>query len=271
MKNILIISDMVGAGNIGATAMMPVLSYMGFPVSNLPTSLVSNNFGYDRYAMLDTTAYLRRTLPIWKDLGFGFDAIATGFIPTAEQASLIADFCASQKEKGAFIVVDPVMGDLGQLYKGLDPETMTAAMRRMLSVADVCLPNYTEACLLTGTPYKEEGTDLEGIHVITGRLLEAGAESVVITSARVDGKPAVAGFDAADGKEFLLEYEELPLFFSGTGDTFSAILMGHMLKGESLPGSCRRAIDGIYNLIRLNKDSEDPYKGLPVEKYLSIL
>ena len=262
---------MVGEGNIGAAAMMPILSYMGFPVSNLPTSLVSNNFGYDRYAMLDTTEYLRQTLPVWKGLGFSFEAVATGFIPTAEQAGLIADFCAAQKRKGAFIFVDPVMGDLGELYKGLDPETMVESMLRMLSVADVCLPNYTEACLLTGTPYKETGTDLPGMQAIIGGLREAGAGSIVVTSARGDGKPAVAGYSAAEDREFLLEYEELPLFFSGTGDVFSAILMGHMLKGEPLVESCRRAIDGIYNLIHLNRDAEDPYKGLPVEKYLTIL
>ena len=30
-------------------------------------------------------------------------------------------------------------------------------------------------------------------------------------------------------------------------------------------------MDGVYNFIRLNKDADDPYKGLPIEKYLSIL
>ena len=269
-QNILLVGDVVGMGTIGSTAMSPILAYMGFSTYNLPTSLISNNFGYGQYAMLDTTSYLRQTFPIWEKLGFGFGAIATGFIPSAEQAELISKFCSVQAASGARVFVDPIMGDLGEMYNGLPP-TIVEYMRVMLAMADVCYPNYTEACLLTGTPYKEEGVSRDEAFLMLDAIRIFGSKSVLITSMKLDGKPAVAGYNAADGKYFIIHYEELPLFFSGTGDLFSSILIGHVLRGEGLEPSTRKAVDGVYNLIRLNKDAEDPYKGIPVEKYLTIL
>ena len=269
-QNILLVSDLVGMGTIASTAMSPILAYMGFSTYNLPTSLVSNNFGYGKYAMSDTTEYLRQTFPIWEKLGFSFSAIATGFIPSAEQAELISKFCTAQAASGARVFVDPVMGDLGEMYNGL-PSDIADYMRRMLRVADLCYPNYTEACFLVDKPYKKEGESAADTRRMLDDIRSFGAKSVLITSMIVDGKPAVAGFNAADGEYFIIHYEELPLFFSGTGDLFSAILIGHILRGEGLEPATRKAVDGVYNLIRLNKDAGDPYKGIPVEKYLTIL
>ncbi len=269
-RNILLISDLVGMGTISSTAMAPILAYMGFSTCNLPTSLVSNNFGYGRYAMLDTTSYLRQTFPIWEELGFGFAAVATGFIPSDEQAALISRFCAAQAAGGAKIFVDPVMADLGKMYDGL-PLSIVGYMRKMLGVADLCYPNYTEACFLVDAPYKEDGVSAEEARKMLDGIRAFGAKSVLITSIKVEGKASVAGYNAADGGYFTLNYDEQPLFFSGSGDVFSAILIGHIMKGEGLLPSTRRAVDSMCKLIRLNKDAGDPYKGIPVEKYLTVL
>ena len=43
-SNILIISDMCGYGKVSAAVQMPILSYMGHDVFNLPTMLISNTF-----------------------------------------------------------------------------------------------------------------------------------------------------------------------------------------------------------------------------------
>ena len=57
-KNILIIGDMPGYGKIGMAAVLPILSNMGHSVYNLPTALVSNNFDYGTFALMDTTQYI---------------------------------------------------------------------------------------------------------------------------------------------------------------------------------------------------------------------
>lgn len=42
-------------------------------------------------------------------------------------------------------MVDPIMGDQGKLYNGVKEETVDN-MRKLSSVADVMVPNFTEAC-----------------------------------------------------------------------------------------------------------------------------
>ena len=90
-SNILIVSDMCGYGKVSAAVQMPILSYMGHDVFNLPTMLISNTFPYGKYAILECTSYIEEALQKWNELGIHFDAITTGFIPSEQQAQLIAD------------------------------------------------------------------------------------------------------------------------------------------------------------------------------------
>lgn len=53
--------------------------------------------------------------------------------------------------------------------------------------------------------------------------------------------------------------------------SFLLFFIGHLLNGELLKESTRKAMDGVYKLIDLNKDNEDKNRGIPLEKYLNIL
>ena len=68
-SNILIISDMCGYGKVSAAVQMPILSYMGLDVFNLPTMLISNTFPYGKYAILECTSYIEEALQKWNELG----------------------------------------------------------------------------------------------------------------------------------------------------------------------------------------------------------
>ena len=74
-RQILLINDMAGYGKVATAAMLPILSYMGHPTYNLPTALVSNTLDYGKFNILDTTDYIKGVFPVWKELGFKFDAI----------------------------------------------------------------------------------------------------------------------------------------------------------------------------------------------------
>ena len=162
------------------------------------------------------------------------------------------------------------MGDEGKLYNGVTPATIKS-MREMLSVAHLCYPNYTEACYLTGRVYRVEGVSGDEAQNLLDHLRKIGPKSVLITSICVDGQPSVVGYNHLDDEYFQLPYTEIPVHFPGTGDIFSAILIGHLLNGELLKESTRKAMDGVYKLIDLNKDNEDKNRGIPLEKYLNIL
>ena len=180
-------------------AMLPILSYMGIPAFNLPTALVSNTLDYGDFAMQDTTAYMRQTLPVWKKLGFRFDAICTGLMFSEEQSRLVAQFCRDQSEQGCTIFVDPVMGDGGKLYNGIG-ENQVRLMREMVSVAHLIFPNYTEACHLVGEPFKQEGMTRREACELLDKLVQLGTRSAIITSCFIDNKNQVCGYDAATGK-----------------------------------------------------------------------
>jgi pyridoxine kinase len=269
-QQILLINDIAGYGKVATAAMLPILSYMGLPVYNLPTCLVSNTLDYGKFNLLDTTDYIQGVFPVWKELGFSFDAIATGFIASERQARIVADYCQEQAANGTTIFVDPIMGDEGKLYNGVT-DAAIRSMREMVAVAHLTYPNYTEACYLTGHPYREEGVTAAEAHELVDRLRDLGARSVLITSIRVDGQSMVTGYNHIKDEYFSLEYTEIPVHFPGTGDMFSAILIGHLLKGENLLQSTRKAMDGVAMLIDLNRDNEDKNRGIPVENYLHLL
>jgi pyridoxine kinase len=281
MKQILLINDVVGYSHVGMVAMLPILTYLGHPTYNLPTALVSNTLDYGRFNVLETTEYMRGTIPVWKQLGFHFDAICTGLMFSEDQARLVASYCTEQHQQGTTIFVDPIMGDAGRLYNGMT-EHQVQLMREMLSVADLTFPNYTEACYLTDIPYREEGMTWQEACDMLDRLVALGAKSAIITSARVDGHNCVvgrrsneplAGFaqHLDDGQYFRIDYEEIPVLFHGTGDIFSAVLIGHLMKGEPLRESTQTAMRVVSQLIDRNRDLPDKCRGIPIEQCLDLL
>jgi pyridoxine kinase len=269
-KQILLINDMAGYGKVATAAMLPILSYMGHPTYNLPTALVSNTLDYGKFNILDTTDYITGVFPVWKELGFKFNAIATGFITSERQARIVSAYCREQAAEGTTVFVDPIMGDEGKLYNGVSPATIKS-MLEMIAVADLIFPNHTEACYLTGTTYRSEGVTMAEAKALLDQLHAIGAKSVLITSIPVDGQHCVVGYNHLTGEYFHLPYTEIPVHFPGTGDIFSAVLIGHLLNDEPLRQSTRKAMDAVYQLIERNKDNADKNRGIPLERYLSVL
>ena len=271
MKQVLLINDIAGYGKVGMAAMLPVLSYMGIPAFCMPTALVSNTLDYGEFTQMDTTEYMQHTFPIWKRLGFHFDAISTGLMFNPQQAELVEAYCREQAQQGCIIFVDPVMGDGGRLYNGIT-QRQVVLMRRMVSVAHLAKPNYTEACYLCGVPFRRDGITRDDGRRLVDSILLLGARSVIITSCISEGKNMVCGYDADTQSYFFHEYEEIPGLFHGTGDIFSAVLIGSLLgQGKSLPDATRRAMDVVSQMISRNRDVKDHCCGIFIERCLDLL
>ena len=280
MKQILLINDVVGHSHVGMVAMLPILTHMGHSTYNLPTALVSNTLDYGRFNVLETTDYMRGTIPVWRQLGFHFDAVCTGLMFSEEQARLVSAYCSQLHSEGTMVFVDPIMGDGGRLYNGMSNHQVEL-MREMVSVADLTFPNYTEACYLAGMDYRPEGLDWPEACTLMDRVSALGARSVVVTSARVDGHCCVLGRRSdeslgfrqhiSEGPYFRIDYDEIPKAFHGTGDIFSAVLVGHLMKGETLRASTQTAMEVVSRLIERNLDQQDLCLGIPIEKCLDLL
>jgi len=271
-KNILIINDMPGYSKVATAAMLPILSHMGHSVYNLPTALVSNTLDYGKFALLDTTDYMSRVIAVWRELGFQFDCITTGFLASARQVGIIRDFIESQKKEGLLVMTDPIMGDDGKLYNGVTEETVEH-MRQLIGVADVIVPNLTEAQFLTGLYVGEEVMTREQARQVVDALRAFGPRSVIVTSGQDadTGKHTVWGYDHTTGEYFSIPYRLIKVHFPGTGDMFSAVLVGGLLQGKGLQEAVKRAMDVLEKLVFLEKDEPEKNKGIRIEKFLDVL
>lgn len=271
-KNILLINDLPGYGKVALAAMFPILSHMGHSVYNLPTALVSNTLDYGEFEIMDTAGYMEKTVGVWDHLGFSFDCIATGFIVSQAQVRLITDFVHRQKEKNPalLLVVDPIMGDDGALYNGVGPETV-GLMRELIGLADVIVPNFTEAAFLANKYVGQKTLTQPEISDLLNTLSAMTSGATVITSLSETGTGRHGVYGRMGEETFSIPYEEIPVRFPGTGDIFSAVLTGKLLDGAALPEAVKAAMGAVEVLIRANAGNEDKYKGIPIEECLGLL
>lgn len=269
-KRIVLINDLCSYGTVSLTAMDAVLSRMGYATSLVPTALISSTFNREEVAVLETGSYVRDAFSALDRLGVEFAAVATGYIATEDEAHSIADFCRKKAEEGAAIFVDPIMGDNGSLYHGVDSGSVER-MRKLVALSDYAVPNATEACLLAGMdPSKEELTEKEAEELVA-RLRELDAGSLAITSCRVEGADCVLGYDRKQDRIFRLAIDYIPCYFAGTGDIFSSVMLGKVLAGTPFEEAVRSAMDLVRTLIWRHKDQEDVFLGLPLEEENELL
>lgn len=274
---ILLLNDLPGYGKVALGGMIPVLTHMGYRVFHIPTALISNTLNYGRFEMLDTTEYMVNTLKVWEEHDFHFDALSTGFIANHNQAVILKELCRKQSGKGTLIFCDPIMADNGKFYNSISWQNVED-MRGLIQYADYCVPNYTEAVFLTDSEYKADGISEEEIYELVDKVRQIGAKSVIITSAKVDGKDAICGYDAYKDKHFNVSYDKIPVYIPGSGDLFLSVLMGEVLKTafleekqiESLEKSVRRSADILWKLIDKNKDDQEYFKGIMIERDLDV-
>ena len=272
-KHIVLFNDLPGYGKVALAAMVPLLSRMGHFTYQLPTAVLSNTLDYGKFRIQDMTDYMKDTINVWDELGFDPDCICTGFVTSEEQVDVIESYINSRsKEKERYIMVDPIMADGGRLYNGIGEERILA-MRRLVSISDVMVPNMTEATFLTGIrPGQECGTLAEIREVVDG-LRALSGKSVVITSAieAETGVHLIYGYDHKSDEYFQVLYEHLPVRVAGAGDIFSTIMLGEILAGRGLHDGVKKAVRALARLIGDNQSHLQGYKGILIERYWEIL
>lgn len=272
-KDILLINDLPGVGKVALSAMMPIVSSLGFRVHNLPTAIVSNTLDYGLFEIMDMTDYMKKTIDIWNELNFKFDCICTGFINSDPQVELIEKIIKDNKEKSPIVMVDPIMGDDGKLYLGLS-ENVVKNMRKMCSMADIVTPNLTEASFILYDEMKNTALTKEEIKEYIDKFRKIGSKSVVITSVqhKDDNNYYIEGYSHFEDEYFSIPYDYINVRFPGTGDVFSAVLITKFLKGLTLKESCKAASDFVRKA--MEKDEKivvDKRMGMNIEDNLQFL
>lgn len=238
------IHDLSCFGRCSLTIALPVLSAMGCQCCPLPTALLSAHTGFTGGSFLDLTEEMQRIADHWARIDIHFDGIYSGFLGSAAQIGTVQQFITCFRGTG-LVVIDPVLGDHGRAYRTCTPE-LCNGMRRLAESADIITPNLTEASLLLEQPY-ETIQAIDPAETVRRLSLE-GRRSVVLTGYSTgDGQTGALCFDRADGSIQAVQVQRVPRDFSGTGDLFTSVLTGAMVKGVPLIQAARTAADFVQS------------------------
>ena len=238
------IHDLSCFGRCSLTIALPVLSAMGCQCCPLPTALLSAHTGFTGGSFLDLTEEMQRIADHWARIGIHFDGIYSGFLGSAAQIGTVRQFIGRFRGTG-LVVIDPVLGDHGQAYRTCTPE-LCNGMRRLAESADIITPNLTEASLLLEQSY-ETIQAIDPAEIVRRLSLE-GRRSVVLTGYSTgDGQTGALCFDRADDSIQAVQVQRVPRDFSGTGDLFTSVLTGAMVKGVPLIQAARTAADFVQS------------------------
>lgn len=279
MKKVAVIQDMSSFGKCSLTAAIPVLSVMGVQACPLPTAILTAQTAYDSYYCKDLTPEMDQFITEWEKMNETFDGIHTGFVTGEQQVDNIMQFLATFQTPQTMLLVDPVMGDMGDLYK-MYTSRLLERMQALVKQATIITPNITECCLLTGIPYEklhnyhEEKSFLQAVEE-AGQVLNAqtGAQ-VVITGVTPPHttEPYIGNLFVDANHSF---YNKQPFngqSYSGTGDLFASVLMGGLLRGQSLQDTVQLAERFLSAAIADTAAQQIPTKaGVHFEKHLGML
>ena len=271
MKKILTIQDISCFGKCSITIALPVLSAMGIETVILPTAVLSTHTMFKNFVVKDLSDQLIPITNHWKSEGIRFDAIYTGYLGSAEEIEIAERIFEEFKTDDTLIFIDPVMADNGKLYPAFDME-YAGQNARLCAKADIIVPNITEACFMTDTEYKEE-YDEAYILTLLDRLARLGSRKVVLTGVSLsEGKTGIYGLDTETGKTFVYQNDRVNASYHGTGDLFSSVSVGGIVRGLPLLDSFRIAADYTARTIQVTQENpENPWYGVDFETTLPEL
>lgn len=248
MKKIVTIQDISCVGKCSLTVALPLLSAMGLETAIIPTAVLSNHTAFSGFTFHDLTDTIPGILDQWKKEGFVFDAVYSGYLGSLRQIELVERAWDSCLAPGGLKIVDPAMADNGSLYKGFT-EDFARAMGGLCGKADLIMPNLTEACFMTGRPYRPDGGD-SYVRDTLRALSGLGCRFSMLTGVSPDENSLGAMIYDRDRDIFLSAYnEKLPVRFHGTGDIFASVMTGGLVRGKSLEEAMSIAVDFVHDCI----------------------
>lgn len=281
MKKVAVIQDISSFGKCSLTAAIPVLSVMGVQAVPLPTAILTAQTGYPSFYCNDLTSKMDIFVDEWSKLGATFDGIHTGFVTGKEQIDNIFQFLSVFHSSETTLLVDPVMGDLGEVYKMFSGELLDR-MKELVKRADIITPNITECCMLTGLSYEklqsyqDDSDYFQALDEAGHQLQQATGANVIITGLNPPPRDANTRYvgnmyiDADRSFYSIRDYNGES--YSGTGDLFASVIMGGMMRGQDLVESMKLAEAFLAAAIEATSKEQLPREaGVNFEQFLRML
>jgi pyridoxine kinase len=165
------------------------------------------------------------------------------------------------------VIVDPVMGDNGELYPTYTKE-MQREMKKLAACADILTPNLTECCFLTDTPYKERGWKQAELFDMAEKLSVLGAEKIVISGIPMGQYLGNVVYER-NGAKTIIRSKRVAQERAGTGDVFSSIIAADCVNQVDFTESVKKAVRFIREcMIITNQRAIPPEDGVCFEEIL---
>lgn len=283
LKKIAVLNDLSGLGKCSLTAAIPVISVMGVQACPLPTAILSNQTGYDSYYCDDYTKHMDQIMEEWKKRNFHPDGIYIGFVAGKQQVKEILKFLNLFRKDDTLLLVDPVMGDRGEVYDFMTEE-LCDEMKRLAENADILTPNLTEAILLLYGKQKLEYYWKEFCEKKESDFCKETEEMAKEIAKKYHVKTVViTGIDLKQDEtkmqigNLILEKKRVSWVmskkyggsYSGTGDLFASVLSAGMVKGMEIKTCVEKASRFLEKAIKdAVEEQTDRNDGICFETYL---
>ncbi|KAG8901798.1 putative pyridoxal kinase [Tulasnella sp. 403] len=245
-------------GNVAATFPLQVL---GWDVNAINTVQYSNHAGYRHVGGSKTDARdLRAICDALEANGLMRPSrMITGYIPGGDALRAVVNIVRKQKATFPELVylLDPVIGDEGRLY--VDADVIPIYRDELLPAATIITPNWFEVEQLTNTRLNAVDGVRSALRILHGRYnvpnivisslvldddnipsflrtpnhetdeIFTGGVIVCLCSARSEGPGAIPY-----SRVHAITVPRISGYFSGVGDLFSAMILGHYDGSSSL-------------------------------------
>jgi len=269
LKKIAAINDLSGIGRCSLSVALPIISSLKVQCCPFPTSILSSQTGYPKFTFLDLTDEMTSYYRVWKDLNINFDCIYSGFLGSVNQIDIVYEFI--NENPNSFVVVDPIMGDNGELYPIFNKE-YHIKMKELVKISNLTTPNLTEACFLTERDLTKQDFTRNEIIEIAKDLSNLGPNKVIITGILEDNNISNLAYDKQTDEIFFTSIKYNNCSYSGTGDIFTSILSAMICRGFDLKYCVETATNFIYKVVeysaQFNSDRND---GIKFEQFLNDL
>lgn len=270
-KRAALVGMVCGTGKCSLCAGLPVLAAAGIETCVVPTGVLPSPGG-EETVLFGPDGGLSAFAGKWKELGLKFDAVASGFPGTAEQADALSDFLEAFRKKDGLAVLGPSGWSGPGERRRTAPEEIPF-MERLCADADLAVLQIGDAAALLGEPEQKGPWNRRSVESLLRGVCTLGPKSAVVTGAWFSPDLlGSAGYSAETGSVSYAFSHRISGEWPGSGDLFAAALLAGLLREMELSAAMQIAVDFTADGIRRTRESGcDGSLGLQFEACLPKL
>lgn len=265
-KKVMTIQDFSSFGQCSISVALPILSAMGNETVALPVTLLSTHTSeFKDYTLVDLSDNLLKSAEHIKRYNPDFDVIYTGYLGTSATVAQTLEIL--KLFPSAKIIVDPAMAESGKLYDGIQNDYVDSVLK-LCQESYICLPNFTEACMLAGKEYTSTPDD-DFLRTLCRALFSSGINTFAVTG--IDNGDSLCVIVGEQGKIRKYSTPKITGKYYGAGDVFSSVVAGAIAQGKTVEQAVMLAMGFTGKAVLETSKDKSHWYGLKFEKFLPLL